>query len=253
MSAIEPTTFSDSERQKTNAVGVVTGAGSGVGRAVVIALARQGWRLALMGRSEQSLAETAELAGFENEDCLYRSVDIGDAENVQSFAETVERTLGPVEILVNSAGTNTPRRALLELSLEDYHAVLNTHLNGVYYCAQAFLPAMRCRKKGTIVNVVSDAALQGTRLAGAAYTMSKYGQRGLSATINAEEGGNGIRACAVLPGEIDTPLLKLRPSMPSPKSRDTMLQPEDVADCVMLAVNLPPRAVVQELLVRPRR
>ena len=112
---------------------------------------------------------------------------------------------------------------------------------------------MRRRKKGTIVNVVSDAALQGTRLAGAAYTISKYGQRGLSSTINAEEGGKGIRACAVLPGEIDTPLLILRPSMPSPDSRDTMLQPEDVANCVMLAVNLPPRAVILELLVRPRR
>ena len=75
---------------------------------------------------------------------------------------------------------------------------------------------------------------------------------GLTQAVNAEERPNGIRACAILPGDIDTPLLDKRPAPPNSEARARMLQPEDVADCVMLTVNLPPRAVVEEILIRPR-
>ena len=233
--------------------GLITGAGTGVGRAVAIALAGQGWRLALIGRTQGTLEETAAAAGLGGEDCLGCVVDVGHCAAVNEVAEKVLKLFGSVELLVNAAGTNTPKRRLSELSPEDYNRVVNTNLNGTYHVIQAFLPHMRKRKSGTIVNIVSDAALWGVSLAGAAYTVSKFGQRGLTQAINEEEGGNGIRACAILPGEIETPLLRLRPSPPLPESYASMLQPEDVAACVLLAVNLPSRAVVQELLVRPRR
>src|SRR5437773_7038718 len=92
-----------------------------------------------------------------------------------------------VEVLVNSAGTNAPKRALEVLSLEDYHAMLDTNLNGAYYCVQAFLPQMRARKRGTIINIVSDAGKQASPKAGPAYVMSKFGLAGLTQSINAEE------------------------------------------------------------------
>ncbi len=228
---------------------VVTGAGSGVGRAVARALAGRGWRLALWGRTLAALEETGAGTGG----ALVRSVDVGDARAVERAAAEASGELGPVRLLVNAAGTNTPARRLDELSLEDYHAIVRTNLQGTYYASQAFLPGMRERRGGTIVNIVSDAALWGVPLAGAAYTVSKFGQRGLTQAINAEENRNGIRACAILPGEIRTPLLDLRPEPPPPGSFASMLQPEDVARCVLLAVELPPRAVVQELLVRPCR
>jgi NADP-dependent 3-hydroxy acid dehydrogenase YdfG len=82
--------------------------------------------------------------------------------------------------------------------------------------------------------------------------MSKFGMVGLNQAINAEERGNGIRACAILPGDIDTPILNKRPAPPNAEARARMLQPDDIADCVLLAVNLPTRAVVEELLIRPR-
>jgi len=134
-----------------------------------------------------------------------------------------------VEVLVNAAGTNAPKRALEVLSLEDYHAMIQTNLNGVYYCVQAFLPQMRARKSGTIINIVSDAGKQASPKAGPAYVMSKFGLAGLTQSINAEEKGNGIRACAIFPGDIDTPLLDKRPVPPDPGARAKMLKSEDVA------------------------
>lgn len=233
--------------------GVITGAGTGVGRAVAIALAGQRWRLALIGRTKRTLEETAEAAGLGGEDCLCCVADVGHCAAVNEAAGKVLEIFRSVELLVNAAGTNTPKRRLFELSQEDYDHIVNTNLNGTYHVIQAFLPHMRKRKSGTIVNIVSDAAIWGVSLAGSAYTVSKFGQRGLTQAINEEEGKNGIRACAILPGEIQTPLLRLRPTSPPPESYASMLQPEDVAACVSLAVNLPSRAVVQELLVRPRR
>ncbi len=158
---------------------------------------------------------------------------------------------GPVDVLVNAAGINVPRRALEVLSDADYRAMIAVNMDGAYYCVQAFLPAMRAEKRGTIVNVISDAALAASPKAGPGYVMSKFGLRGLTQAINAEERGRGVRACAILPGDIDTALLDRRPTPPPPEARVGMLRPEDVAECVMLAISLPQRAIVEELLVRP--
>jgi NAD(P)-dependent dehydrogenase (short-subunit alcohol dehydrogenase family) len=111
---------------------------------------------------------------------------------------------------------------------------------------------MRAQKSGTIINIVSDAAKQASAKAGPAYVMSKCGLAGLTQSINAEEKENGIRACAIFPGDIDTPLLDLRPNPPPPEARQKMLRAEDVAACALLAIHLPAHAVVEEILIRPR-
>jgi NAD(P)-dependent dehydrogenase (short-subunit alcohol dehydrogenase family) len=138
------------------------------------------------------------------------------------------------------------------LSVENFRQLIDANLTGSFLCARAFLPGMRERGEGTIVNIVSDAGLQASAKSGAAYAASKFGQRGLTQSINAEERGRGIRACAILPGDIDTPLLDKRPQPPPAESRRRMLRPDDVAECVMLAINLPQHAVIEELLIRPR-
>ncbi len=236
-----------------NKIAVVTGAGSGVGRAVALALAKQDWRLALMGRRESALQETAQLAGkYSSEHGLVCPCDIGQAKAVEKAAQQVLQKFGAVEVLVNAAGTNTPKRSLEALSLEEYHRLLDTNLNGAYYCTQAFLPVMRRQNSGTIVNIVSDAGKQASPKAGPAYVMSKFGLAGLTQSINAEERAQGIRACAVFPGDIDTPILDLRPDPPPPEARQRLLRPDDVAECVLLAISLPPRALVEEIVIRPR-
>lgn len=235
-----------------NRTAVITGAGSGVGRATAIALARQGWNLVLLGRTRASLEETAKLTTLEPARLLIHVCDIGRAEQVQAMARAVFAKFPVVDVLVNAAGTNAPKRSLEVLSLEDYHSMVDTNLHGAYYCVQAFLPHMRERQSGTIVNVVSDAGKQASPKAGPGYVVSKFGLAGLNQAINAEERGHGVRACAIFPGDIDTPLLDKRPAPPDATARARMMLPEDIAECALLAINLPPRAIVEEILVRPR-
>lgn len=234
-----------------NKTAVITGAGTGVGRATAVALAADGWRLALLGRTEKTLAETVRLLGKSAPAPIVCVCDISDPEDVKKMAGQVQAGLGAVEVLVNAAGTNTPQRSLEVLTFEKYRELVETNLTGAYLCVQAFLPGMRARKSGTIVNVVSDAAKQANAKAGPAYVMSKFGLAGLTQSINCEERPNGIRACAIFPGDIDTPLLQKRPVPPPAEARAKMMQPEDIAACVLLAVQLPRRAVVEEILVRP--
>jgi NAD(P)-dependent dehydrogenase (short-subunit alcohol dehydrogenase family) len=235
-----------------NRTAVITGAGSGVGRATAIALAKEHWRVALLGRTRTALDETARLTGLKAHDALVIPCDIGRVEQVQEMARAVFEIFKTVDVLVNSAGVNVPRRGLEVLSLEDYHAMIDTNLHGAFHCVQAFLPQMRERKTGTIVNIVSDAGKTASPKSGPAYSMSKFGLAGLTQSINAEERGNGVRACAVFPGDIDTPLLDKRPAPPDAAARAKMMMPEDIAKCALLAINLPARTIVEEILVRPR-
>lgn len=231
---------------------VVTGAGSGVGQAAALRLAQQGWRVALVGRRLETLKDTVARSGELAAQLLPIPTDIRDAAAVARMAERVASELGDVELLVNAAGTNAPRRALEVLSLLDYQDMMDTNLNGAYFCVQAFLPSMRKRGSGTIVNIVSDAGKAASPKAGPAYVMSKFGLAGLTQSINAEERGRGVRACAIFPGDIDTPLLDKRPLPPAPEARAQMLRPDDVAACVLLCVNLPAHAIAEEIILRPR-
>jgi len=235
-----------------NKTAVVTGAGSGVGQSIALKLAQQGWRVALVGRRAGALGETLQLAGPLAKQFLVCPCDIGEQPAVAKMAATVLAEFKDVEVVVNAAGTNAPKRSLEVLSLDDYHAMMNTNLHGAYYCVQAFLPQMRARQSGTIINIVSDAGKQASPKAGPAYVMSKFGMAGLNQAINAEERPHGIRASAIFPGDIDTPLLDKRPLVPDATARARMMKPEDIADCALLCINLPARAVVEEMLVRPR-
>jgi NAD(P)-dependent dehydrogenase (short-subunit alcohol dehydrogenase family) len=235
-----------------NKTAIVTGAGSGVGQAIALALAKQGWRVAILGRRREMLDETVRIAGANAENLTPFDCDVGKADAVATVAEKILDRFGSVEVLVNAAGTNAPKRALNVLSLEDYHAMMDANLHGAYYCVQAFLPAMRTNRSGTIINIVSEAGKQASPKAGPAYVMSKFGLAGLTQSINAEERGNGIRACSVFPGDVDTPLLDKRPNPPPAEARARMLRSEDVAECALLAILLPARALVEEIVIRPR-
>jgi NAD(P)-dependent dehydrogenase (short-subunit alcohol dehydrogenase family) len=159
---------------------------------------------------------------------------------------------GAVDVLVNSAGINVPRRSLETLSVDDWHVVLGTNLHGAYYCVRAFLPGMRERRTGTIVNINSDVGKIAREISGAAYVSSKFGLRGLTQQINAEERANGVRACSICPRDVNTPLLDKRPQPPAAEVRAAMLQPDDLAACVWLVATLPHRAIVDEISLSTR-
>lgn len=233
---------------------VVTGAGSGVGRAVALRFAAEGWQVALVGRGSEALAETAACAGSAaaRDRLTAFPCDVSAPDDVAAMGTAVLGRFGAVDVLVNSAGINVPRRSFDNLSLEDWHAVLATNLHGAYYCVRAFLPGMRDRRTGTIVNINSDAGQVARDLAGPAYVSSKFGLRGLTQQINAEERARGVRACSICPRDVNTPLLDRRPQPPPAEVRVHMIQPDDLAACVWLAATLPPRVVVDEISLSSR-
>src|SRR5215204_2029379 len=154
----------------TMSVAVVTGAGSGVGRAIALRFAREGWSVALVGRSESSLAETMALAGSGALGRLATfACDVSRPGEVEAMGEAVLARFNQVEVLVNSAGINVPARSFAALSIDDWHAVINTNLHGAYYSVRAFLPGMRERGSGTIININSDVGKVARDLAGPAY------------------------------------------------------------------------------------
>jgi NAD(P)-dependent dehydrogenase (short-subunit alcohol dehydrogenase family) len=231
---------------------IVTGAGSGVGQAVALQLAREGWNVGLLGRRPDALQKTIGLAGDSASRMLPIPCDVANTDRVAHATARVEERFGVVSVLVAAAGMNIPKRGWEVLSAEDFREVIDANLTGVFNSVHAVLPGMRRAGSGTIVTIVSDAGMQASAKAGAAYCASKFGVRGLSQSINAEERAHGIRCTAIFPGDINTPILDKRPVPPSPEARVKMLQTEDLAACVMLAINLPDRAVVEELLIRPR-
>ena len=164
-----------------------------MGRAVALSLAARGWRVAVLGRTVETLEETRRIAGANGSSHIaIHRCDVGDAAAVSMVGQRILDEFVEVDVLVNAAGTNTPQRALSVLTLDDYHAMLAANLNGAFYCVQAFLPHMRSRRRGTIVNLVSEAGRQASPKAGPAYVMSKFGMAGLTQSINAEERAAGL-------------------------------------------------------------
>jgi len=234
-------------------VAVVTGAGSGVGRAIALRFAHEGWKVALVGRRETSLSATiAEAPPSEVDNLVPFGCDVSQAAEVEAMGSAVLARFGQVDVLVNSAGINVPARSFAALSIDDWHAVIDTNLHGAYYCVRAFLPGMRARSTGTIININSDVGKVARDLAGPAYVSSKFGLSGLTQQINAEERGNGVRACSICPRDINTPLLDKRAKPPSAEARARMLQPDDIADCAWLVASLPSRAIVEEISLSTR-
>ena len=208
--------------------------------------------MALLGRRSGSAPGNCPTGGRNSSNLKPYACDVGNEAAVADTCQRILAEFGNVDVLVNSAGTNVPRRSLEELSPADYHAMINANLNGPFYLVQAFLPQMRARGEGTIINIVSDAGKLASPKAGPGYVMSKFGLAGLTQSINAEERARGIRACAIFPGDIDTPLLNKRPTPPDETARSKMMQAEDIADCVLFCIQLPSRVIVEEMLVRPR-
>ena len=141
-------------------VAVVTGAGSGVGRAVAVRLLNDDWHVALVGRRVDALNETVTLARDAGDRALVAACDVGRSDDVDAMAGQVAARFadGP-HVLVNAAGINVPQRALAVLSLDDFRQMIDVNLTGSFLCARAFLPGMRRRGAGTVVNVVSDAGI----------------------------------------------------------------------------------------------
>jgi NADP-dependent 3-hydroxy acid dehydrogenase YdfG len=226
----------------------ITGAGSGIGRAIAIVFAAAGAKVALTGRRIDALAETALQIG---ESAMVVPADVSDAARVAEAHETVCKAWGAVDVLVNNAGRNSSKRHLRQLTVAEMSSILDVNLKTAFLCSMAVLPAMRARKAGTLIHVGSMAATMVFPAAGASYAAAKSGVRQMSAHINAEEGIHGIRSICIHPGEVATEILATRPRPPTQAEQTLMLQAEDVATVALFAAGLPARATLSEITIVP--
>jgi 3-oxoacyl-[acyl-carrier protein] reductase len=191
-------------------VALVTGGGRGLGRAIAVRLAQEGAKVAISYRSNDAAAgETAELVRQAGAGCETFKGDVSSSEDVEALMKGVGEAFGPVEILVNNAGT-TRDNILLRMKDEEFEEVLATNLKGTYLCTRAVLRGMVRARWGRIVNISSVVGLVGN--AGQAnYAASKAGMIGFTKSVAREVAGRGITANAVAPGYVETELTGVLP------------------------------------------
>jgi len=226
----------------------VTGAGSGIGRAIAIAFAAEGAKVAVTGRRTAPLEETAAMIGAA---AVVVPADLTDAGAIAAALSKVEAAIGGPDILVNNAGVNLPKRYLHQLTPEAIRTLVDGNLTAPFMTSVAVLPGMRARGGGHLVQIASMAGKTVSFLSGPGYTAAKHGLVALSQAINQENGIHNIRSCCICPGEVATDILKNRPEPVPPEELARLLQPEDIAAMALFAVTMPPRANITEMLVTP--
>jgi NADP-dependent 3-hydroxy acid dehydrogenase YdfG len=229
---------------------VITGGGSGVGKAVAAAFLAEGANVAIGGRDAAKLeAAATEIGGGNN--LITVPTDVVDPNQCAHLIEHATQRFKHVNILVNNAGTNIKERTVRELTPQTWDRLIATNLNGTFYCTRAVLPQMIAQQGGVIVNVVSIAGLRGNPLGGAAYCAAKFGQGGFGMCLSNEEREHNIRVSNIYPGEIDTPILENRPKPVTAEQRAVILKPADVAAAVLFVATLPPHVSIPELVIKP--
>jgi NADP-dependent 3-hydroxy acid dehydrogenase YdfG len=235
----------------TGKVAWVTGAGSGIGQAAAIALAKEGAAVVLTGRRKELLQETAAAIKKAGGKADVKPADLMKAAAVTKIAKDIEKKYGRCDILVNNAGLNILERKWNQLTPAGAEMVIDGNLSSAFYCSSAVLPMMRKKKDGVLIHTSSMAGRNPSPLSGAAYSAAKHGVVAMSHTINMEECINGIRSCVVCPGEVATPILDKRPIPVSKDERARMAQSEDVGDLIRYVACLPPHVTINEVWITP--
>jgi NAD(P)-dependent dehydrogenase (short-subunit alcohol dehydrogenase family) len=231
-------------------IAVVTGGATGIGQAIAFRLATAQARVAIGGRRLDKLRAAAE--SFSGQPPIqYGECDVADRSSVARFFEWVHGEFGAIDILVNGAGANIKNRSIANMRPEQWDDLMAVNATGAYNCMVAVLPAMRKRQCGLIVNISSISGLRASRLGGVAYCASKFAMAGLGTAVSLEEAQHGIRVTNVFPGEVDTPILDERPTPVTAEHRARILQPDDVAAAVYMVAELPPRAHIPEIVIKP--
>jgi len=237
-----------------DSVAVVTGAGSGIGRATALAFLEDGWRVALAGRRQQALDETREAAGANRERALAVPTDVGDPKSVDALFAKVKETFGRVDVLFNNAGQNVPGIPFEDLAYEKWQSVVSANLTGGFLCAQAAYRIMKDQnpRGGRIINNGSVSA-QSPRPDSAPYTATKHGVSGLTRTIALDGRKYDIACCQIDVGNAMSVLAERMSK--GVKQADGSIQVEpmidvkDVARSVLFMANQPLDVNIYHLMV----
>lgn len=229
----------------------ITGAGTGIGLAGAQALAAAGATVVMSGRRTDVLRTEAAAIVAAGGKADIEELDVSDAAAVERAGKAILGRHGKVDILVNSAGLNVPNRFWKNVTNAAWNEVLRINLDGSFYCIAAVLPSMRAQKDGVIINISSWSGKFDTYMTGPAYNAAKHAVVAMTAHLNQEECINGIRACALCPAEVSTPIMEKRPIPPSAEDRAKMLQPDDLGRTIRFIAGMPPHACINELILSP--
>jgi 3-oxoacyl-[acyl-carrier protein] reductase len=229
-------------------VAIVTGASKGIGRATALALAKEGVNVAISARNRNLLEEVAAEIGKFGCKSIFFVGDMGVEKDIQKFIQIVADKFGKIDILVNNAGVGH-FHPITELSTEHWDEMFNLNVRGTFITCREALPLLREAKASVIVNIVSLAG-KNAFVSGGGYAASKHAVLGFSRCLMLEERKNGVRVLAVCPGSVDTNFFDAQKSSLNPNLQ-TALKPEDIADSIIHMIQLPQRAMLSELDIRP--
>jgi NAD(P)-dependent dehydrogenase (short-subunit alcohol dehydrogenase family) len=227
---------------------VVTGGSRGIGLAVARALVERGASVTITATTEPSLIDAARHleAAARGGSVMAQVADVRRYQDVERMLDAASSRFGGVDVLVNNAGVGV-FASVADMSVEQWHDVIETNLTGVFYCCHAALPHLRRRGGGWIINISSLAA-RNAFPDGAAYCASKAGLNAFSESLMQEVRHDGIRVACVMPGSVNTGFAGHAPS-----GEDWKLSPEDVAQIVSDLLVHPPRSLPSSVEIRPAR
>lgn len=223
-------------------VALITGASSGIGLATAEALARAGYRVALVARRQEALNTVISRLHEQGHQAIALPGDVSDPKQVRTLVEACCETWGPPEVLVNNAGL-TEVGKVLDFDPEAWERIFAVNTRAVFLMSQAVLPAMLERRSGHIINIASVAARVGFP-GWAAYCASKAAVAAFSRALLEEVRSQGVRVSVLYPGGVATPLWD---SFDNQFDRSRMLAPDDVAATVCWVVNQPSGVLVEEV------
>jgi NAD(P)-dependent dehydrogenase (short-subunit alcohol dehydrogenase family) len=232
------------------AIAWVTGAGTGIGEAGALALARAGMTVVLTGRRREPLEAVAKRIAADGGTAEVATADVASAGAVGKVAATIKQKFGKLDVLVNNAGLNIPERRWAKLKPAGIEAVIGANLTGAFLVAQAALPLMR-GAGGVMIHTASWAGRFIGPISGPAYMAAKHGVVAMSHSLNLEEGRNGIRSSVLCPGEVATPILRHRVPPETPEAIARMLQPDDMGELIAFIARQPPHVCINEVVISP--
>jgi NADP-dependent 3-hydroxy acid dehydrogenase YdfG len=230
---------------------LVTGAGSGIGRAIAGTLSEMGLRVALLGRDREKLDAARATLKTARGSAIVTACDIADRSSVKAAVEQIKSAFESIDVVVCNAGINVRNRSLETLDPLDWDRMIATNLTGSFNVLHHVLPLIRRVQNGLVIQICSISGMRASTLGGAGYSASKFGQAALGICLGREEGARGIRSTVIYPGEVETPILDARPVPVGAERRAVILQPDDIAAAVRFLVGLHPRAHVPELVMTP--
>ena len=236
------------KRNLENKIAWITGAGSGIGQNAAIKLSELGMKVILSGRNTKNLKDTSLKC---RHNTIIKTLDVSDKQSVKEIVNEIKKEVKFIDVLVNCAGINIESRDWDNVNEDEWDNVIQTNLNGLFYCCKSVIPIMKQKMDGLIINVSSWSGNHVSLLSGVSYTSSKHALNAMNETINMKYCNYGIRACALCPGEVATAILDKRPKKLTIEQKNKMLQPDDLGETISFLCQMPKHVCINELTISP--